>query len=88
MKCPKCGNKAKASATRFIKYNHAQRRIRTSFLSTPGTVHKSRDTLLKQRSPPPLRAGGLGMFAFRDIPSRRFAPSFVCFEATTCIRWN
>ena len=29
MKCPKCGKKAKASATRFIKYMHAQRRIRT-----------------------------------------------------------
>ena len=30
MKCPKCGKKAKASATRFIDYSHAQRRIRTS----------------------------------------------------------
>ena len=29
MKCPKCGNKAMASATRFIEYSHAQRRIRT-----------------------------------------------------------
>ena len=29
MKCPKCGKKAKASATRFIEYTHAQRRIRT-----------------------------------------------------------
>lgn len=29
MKCPKCGNKAFASATRFIEYSHAQRRIRT-----------------------------------------------------------
>ena len=29
MKCPKCGKKAKASATRFIEYSHAQRRIRT-----------------------------------------------------------
>ena len=29
MKCPKCGKKAKASATRFIDYSHAQRRIRT-----------------------------------------------------------
>ena len=29
MKCPKCGEKAKASATRFIEYSHAQRRIRT-----------------------------------------------------------
>ena len=29
MKCPKCGKKAKASATRFIDYTHAQRRIRT-----------------------------------------------------------
>lgn len=29
MKCPKCNKKAKASATRFIEYNHAQRRIRT-----------------------------------------------------------
>ena len=29
MRCPKCGNKAKASATRFIEYNHSQRRIRT-----------------------------------------------------------
>ena len=29
MKCPKCGNKAKASATKFIEYSHAQRRIRT-----------------------------------------------------------
>ena len=30
MKCPKCNKKAKASATRFIEYSHAQRRIRTS----------------------------------------------------------
>ena len=29
MKCPKCGKKAKASATRFIENTHAQRRIRT-----------------------------------------------------------
>ena len=29
MKCPKCKRKAKASATKFIEYNHAQRRIRT-----------------------------------------------------------
>jgi transcriptional repressor NrdR len=29
MKCPKCNKKAKASATRFIEYSHAQRRIRT-----------------------------------------------------------
>jgi len=29
VKCPKCNKKAKASATRFIEYNHAQRRIRT-----------------------------------------------------------
>ena len=29
MKCPKCGKKAKASATKFIEYSHAQRRIRT-----------------------------------------------------------
>ena len=29
MKCPKCGKKAKASATRFIEYSHSQRRIRT-----------------------------------------------------------
>jgi len=29
MKCPKCKKKAKASATRFIEYSHAQRRIRT-----------------------------------------------------------
>jgi len=29
MKCPKCGKKAKASATRFIEYTHAQRRMRT-----------------------------------------------------------
>ena len=29
MKCPKCNKKAKASATRFIEYNHTQRRIRT-----------------------------------------------------------
>ena len=29
MKCPKCKKKAKASATRFIEYNHTQRRIRT-----------------------------------------------------------
>ena len=29
MKCPKCSKKAKASATRFIEYNHTQRRIRT-----------------------------------------------------------
>ena len=29
MKCPKCGKKAKASATRFIDYTHAQRKIRT-----------------------------------------------------------
>ena len=29
MKCPKCGNKAMASATRFIEYSHALRRIRT-----------------------------------------------------------
>ena len=29
MKCPKCKRKAKASATRFIEYSHAQRRIRT-----------------------------------------------------------
>ena len=29
MKCPKCGEKAKASATRFIEYNNSQRRIRT-----------------------------------------------------------
>ena len=29
MKCPKWGKKAKASATRFIEYTHAQRRIRT-----------------------------------------------------------
>ena len=26
-----------------------------------------------------LRAGGLGVFAFHDVPSRRFAPSFVYF---------
>ena len=39
-------------------------------------------------APPALRAGGLGVFAFHDVPSRRFAPSFVCFEVTTCIRWN
>ena len=29
MKCPKCGKKAKASATRFVEYNNSQRRIRT-----------------------------------------------------------
>ena len=29
MKCPKCGKKAKASATKFIEYTHSQRRIRT-----------------------------------------------------------
>ena len=29
MKCPKCGKKAKASATKFIEYSHSQRRIRT-----------------------------------------------------------
>ena len=29
MRCPKCKNKAKASATRFIEYNNSQRRIRT-----------------------------------------------------------
>ena len=29
MKCPKCKRKAKASATKFIEYSHAQRRIRT-----------------------------------------------------------
>ena len=29
MKCPKCKKKAKASATKFIEYSHAQRRIRT-----------------------------------------------------------
>ena len=29
MKCPKCGKKAFASATKFIEYSHAQRRIRT-----------------------------------------------------------
>jgi len=29
VKCPKCGKKAKASATRFIEYTHAQRRMRT-----------------------------------------------------------
>ena len=29
MKCPKCNKKAIASATRFIEYLHAQRRIRT-----------------------------------------------------------
>ena len=29
MRCPKCGNKAKACATRFIEYNNSQRRIRT-----------------------------------------------------------
>ena len=29
MKCPKCGKKAKASATRFIEYTPAQRRRRT-----------------------------------------------------------
>ena len=29
MKCPKCGEKAKASATKFIEYSHSQRRIRT-----------------------------------------------------------
>jgi len=35
-----------------------------------------------------LRAGGLGVFAFRDVPSRRFAPSFVYFEVHVCIRWS
>ena len=29
MKCPKCGEKAKASATRFIEIDNSQRRIRT-----------------------------------------------------------
>ena len=29
MRCPKCKSKAVASATRFIEYNHTQRRIRT-----------------------------------------------------------
>ena len=29
MECPKCGEKAIASATRFIAYSHSQRRIRT-----------------------------------------------------------
>ena len=29
MKCPKCKKKARASATRFVEYNHSQRRIRT-----------------------------------------------------------
>ena len=29
MKCPKCNKKAKASATKFIEYSHAQRRMRT-----------------------------------------------------------
>jgi len=29
VKCPKCNKKAKASATKFIEYSHAQRRIRT-----------------------------------------------------------
>ena len=29
MRCPKCKNKAVASATRFIEYNNSQRRIRT-----------------------------------------------------------
>jgi len=29
VKCPKCNKKAIASATRFIEYLHAQRRIRT-----------------------------------------------------------
>ena len=29
LKCPKCNKKAKASATKFIEYSHAQRRIRT-----------------------------------------------------------
>ena len=29
MNCPKCGKKAKASATRFVEYNNSQRRIRT-----------------------------------------------------------
>ena len=29
MKCPKCNKKAKASATKFIEYSHAQRRIST-----------------------------------------------------------
>ena len=35
-----------------------------------------------------LRAGGLGVFAFHDVPSRRFAPSFVYFEVHVCIRWS
>ena len=38
----------------------------------------------------PLRpsvGGGLGVFAFHDVPSRRFAPGFVCFEAPVCIQW-
>ena len=35
-----------------------------------------------------LRAGGLGVFVFHDVPSRRFAPSSVCFEILACIRWN
>ena len=29
MRCPKCKSKAVESATRFIEYSHAQRRIRT-----------------------------------------------------------
>ena len=29
MKCPKCNKKAFASATKFINYDHSQRRIRS-----------------------------------------------------------
>ena len=34
--------------------------------------------------PSALRAGGLGGFTFHDVPSRRFAPRSVCFEAPGC----
>ena len=34
-----------------------------------------------------LLSGGLGLFAFREVPSRRFAPSFVCFEIPAWIHW-
>ena len=33
------------------------------------------------------RAGGLGVFALHDVPSRRFTPRFVYFEAPGWILW-
>ena len=43
---------------------------------------------LRRRRPPPFGRGGLGVFAFHDVPCRRFAPKFFVLKVHLFFTWR